>query len=186
MLHQDIAGGSRQHHNGVTYGKSIAPIQRVHQPTHSSHVGRVLGERIRAEIARLREERGWSRPQLGARLTPPTSGQQIERLEKGQRQLDTDWIERIARAFDVEPAVLVGGAEQRYQLTEQVADEVAMELAKFVLRGGEPDQVTLEGLSILIQDLSATFAEDPQARHDAQVVRPVVRALTRRHGRRSA
>jgi len=130
--------------------------------------------------------RGWSRPELGRRLSPPTSGQQIERLEKGQRQIDTDWLERIAGAFGVEPAVLVGGEDQRYELTPQVADEVATALGSFALNGGELDPVTLQGLSMLVQDLFATFAEDPRSRHDAQVVRPVVRALSRRLDRRSS
>jgi hypothetical protein len=121
----------------------------------------MLGDRIRSEIMRLRAERGWSRPNLGARLRPPTSGQQIEKLEKGQR------------------------GEQRFELTEQVASEVAEVLARFVLRGDEPDQETVQGLAILIQDLSATFADAPEARHDPQLARPVVRALARRYGRRS-
>lgn len=184
MLQLSILGGSRHHYGSLSLNKST-PNQRVPTPSLTRHVERVLGDRIRAEIARLREERGWSRPQLGSRLSPPTSGQQIERLEKGLRGLDTDWIERLARAFGVEPEALIGGQEQRYQLTEQVADEVALELARFVLRGAEPDQATLQGLSILIQDLSATFSEDPQAANDAQVARPVVRALARQHGRRS-
>jgi hypothetical protein len=117
-------------------------------------------------------------------MRPPTSGQQIEKLEKGQRQLDTDWIERIAAAFGIDPAELVAG-EHRFELTEQVAGEVAEVLARFVLRGDEPDQETVQGLAILIQDLSATFADAPEARHDPQLARPVVRALARQHGRRS-
>lgn len=145
----------------------------------------MLGDRIREEIARLRNRRGWSRPELGRRLRPQTSGQQIERLEKGLRHLDTDWIERIARAFGIDPVELVAGEEQRFELTPQAADEVALELARFVLRGDEPDQATVDGLAILLQDLFATFAEDPPARRDPQVVRPVIRALARQHDRRS-
>jgi transcriptional regulator with XRE-family HTH domain len=66
----------------------------------------VLGVRIRENIKSLRERRGLSRPQLGAMLTPRTSGQQIEKLEKGQRALTVDWIERIAVALEVDPAAL--------------------------------------------------------------------------------
>jgi hypothetical protein len=58
-------------------------------------------------------------------------------------------------------------------------------LARFVLRGDEPDRAILQGLAILIQEMSATFADVPEARVDAQVARPVVRALARQHGRRS-
>jgi len=145
----------------------------------------MLAEQIRANIVRLREAKHWSRPELGRRLLPPTSGQQIERLEKGQRDLDANWIERIAAGLGVEPVQLLTGESERFELTEQVANEVAVELARFVLRGDEPDQATVQGLAILIQDLSATFGEAPAARRDAQVVRPVVRALVRQYGRRS-
>ena len=148
------------------------------------HVVPMLGDRIRAEIIRLREERGWSRPKLGMRLRPPTSGQQIEKLEKGQRGLEPEWIEKIAAAFGIEPEELILGQRQ-FELTEQVANEVAEVMARFVLRGDEPDLETVQGLAILIQDLSATFADAPEARHDVQVARPVVRALARQHGRRS-
>jgi transcriptional regulator with XRE-family HTH domain len=133
---------------------------------------------------RLREERDWSRPNLGARLRPPTSGQQIEKLEKGQRQLDTDWIERIAAAFGIDPADLVSGG-QRFALSEQVAEEVAEVLARFVLRGDEPDRATVQGLAILILEMSATFADAPEARTDPQVARPAIRTLARQLSRQS-
>jgi transcriptional regulator with XRE-family HTH domain len=161
------------------------PFSYIQEMMHHGHVGAVLADRIRANIVRLRDERGWSRPELGRRLNPPTSGSQIERLEKGWRSLEVDWVEKIARALGVEPAELVADDDQRFTLTEQVAAEVALELARFVLRGGEPDQETVAGLAMLIQDLSATFADAPEARSDAQVARPVVRALARQRGRRS-
>lgn len=186
MLSQDIGIESQEHHYGVTVLPSIAPIQRVPLKSFTSHVGAVLGERIRAEIERLRVVRGWSRPELGRRLNPPTSGQQIERLEKGQRDLDTKWIEKIAKALGVDPAVLVAGEEQQYELTPQVATEVAEHLARLALRGEEPDPAIVQDLAIVIQELSATFAADPQSRHDPQLVRPVARALVRQRGRQSS
>jgi hypothetical protein len=156
----------------------------IHQNSFRGHVGAMLADRIRANIVRLREGKSWSRPELGRRLRPATSGSQIERLEKGWRSLEVDWVEKIAAAFGMDPVELVAG-DQRFELTEQVAGEVAEVLARFVLRGDEPDQETVQGLAILIQDLSATFADEPEARHDPQVARPVVRALARQHGRRS-
>lgn len=57
------------------------------------------------QIARLREARGWKRPEL-ARLMG-TSTQQIERLEKGQRKVNEDWIARAAAALEVEPSQLM-------------------------------------------------------------------------------
>jgi transcriptional regulator with XRE-family HTH domain len=156
----------------------------IHPISNSGHVGAMLADRIRANIVRLREAHNWSRPELGRRLRPPTSGSQIERLEKGWRSLEVDWVERIAAALGMDPVELVAG-DQRFELTEQVANEVAEVMARIVLRGDEPDQETVQGLAMLIQELSATFADIPEARSDAQLARPVVRALGRQHGRRS-
>jgi transcriptional regulator with XRE-family HTH domain len=143
----------------------------------------MLGDRIRTEIERLRVVRGWSRAELGRRIVPQTSGQQVERLEKGMRQLDTDWIEKIARAFSVDPAALVAGEDRQFELTPQVADEVAHHLARIALRGDEPDPAIVQVLSILLQELSETFVRHPQARRDPEVVRPVIGLLAKRHGR---
>lgn len=145
----------------------------------------MLAGRIAENIWRIREAKGLSRTQLAQRCSPVTSSQQIERLEKGERRLTVDWIERLAGALGIDPAELIAGDQQTYELTQQVANEMALEMARFVLRGGEPEAETVEGLAILIQDLSATFADSPEARHDAQVVRPLVRALARRLDRQS-
>lgn len=56
-------------------------------------------------IARLREERGWKRPHLAKLMG--TSPQQVERLEKGDRRLAQDWIDKAASAFGVEPATII-------------------------------------------------------------------------------
>lgn len=56
-------------------------------------------------IARFREDRGWSRPDLAKRMN--TSPQQVERLEKGQRNLKQEWIDRAAEAFGVTPADII-------------------------------------------------------------------------------
>ncbi|MBV7256875.1 helix-turn-helix domain-containing protein [Pacificimonas sp. WHA3] len=36
-----------------------------------------------------------------------TSPQQVDRLEKGDRKLTLDWVEKLARALDVEPLALI-------------------------------------------------------------------------------
>lgn len=56
-------------------------------------------------IQQFREAKGWSRPQLGERMG--TSGQQIERLEKGQRKLTQDWIDKAAKAIGVSPSDII-------------------------------------------------------------------------------
>lgn len=159
---------------------STAPFQYIPSSAERGHVGPMLAQQIRANVVRLRNAKGWSRPELGRRLAPPTSGQQIERLEKGQRDIDAKWIERLARAFAVDPPSLLAGEEQFYDLTPQVADEVAEHLARLVLRGAEPDQAIVRDLSVVLQEMTATFSEHPQARSDPQVVRPVIDVLVRR------
>lgn len=56
-------------------------------------------------IERFREERGWSRPDLAKLMG--TSPQQVERLEKGQRSLKLEWIDKAAEAFGVAPAAII-------------------------------------------------------------------------------
>lgn len=56
-------------------------------------------------IQRLREGRGWSRPDLGKLMG--TSGQQVERLEKGQRKLSQEWIDKAAAALGVSAAAII-------------------------------------------------------------------------------
>lgn len=54
---------------------------------------------IANNIAAFREAKGWARPELAKRMD--TTPQQVERLEKGQRGLTTEWIEKAARALGV-------------------------------------------------------------------------------------
>lgn len=185
MFQLDSLGVS-QHRYGVIPPLLSTPIEDVHSTAIKAHLPRMLGEQIRANIARLREKRGWSRPDLGKRCRPVTSGQQIERLEKGQRGLDTDWIERLSRAFGVDPIALIVNEAEQFSLTPEAADEVALHLARFVLRGDEPDPEIVQGLSILVQGLSETFAAHPQAYRDPASARLVIDLLGRGIGRQAS
>lgn len=167
------------HRYGAIYDPSQAPKQPVPLVGTVSHLSAMLAGRIAENIARMRERRGWSRPELGRRCRPATSGSQIERLEKNERKLTVEWIERIAGAFHVDPAELMADEAEQFTLTSQVADEVALHLARFVLRGGEPDPETVQGLSILVQGLSETFARHPQAYRDPGAARLAFDFLTR-------
>ena len=170
---------SWQHHYGVTSVVSTPPFPYVAINAYNGQRGDVLAVRIRENIKRLREKRGLSRPQLGERLNPPTSGQQIERLEKGMRGLDVDWIEKIADALDVDPAALVAGESGEFTLTPQVADEVSRTLARVALRGAEPDRATVQVLSLLLTELFEMFAKHPATRTDLQAARPAIDLLAR-------
>jgi transcriptional regulator with XRE-family HTH domain len=50
-------------------------------------------------IKELRQEKGWSMRELAARAS--TTGSTINKLEKGYTTLDVNWMERLAKAFDV-------------------------------------------------------------------------------------
>lgn len=50
-------------------------------------------------IAELRNAKGWSQADLGARVKPRTSDVQISRLENSGRRLTLDWLRRIAGAL---------------------------------------------------------------------------------------
>lgn len=73
------------------------------------HFGAKLSMASANNIERLRTEAGWSRPTLAARMG--TSPQQVERLEKGQRRLTTDWIEKAASALGVAPTAIISNDE---------------------------------------------------------------------------
>ena len=56
-------------------------------------------------IAEIRKKRGLTQSQL-AELTD-TSTPQIQRLETGNRRLNMDWLEKISKALECEPAELI-------------------------------------------------------------------------------
>jgi transcriptional regulator with XRE-family HTH domain len=141
------------------------------------HSSAVLASRISDNLWRIREAKGVSRRDLGLRLSPPTSAQQIERLEKGERRLTVEWIERLAKGLGVDPAELIAGQGEQFIMSPEVADEVALELARIALRGGEPAPAIVSDLSLVLQALSETFARHPTARRDPQVARPVIDLL---------
>jgi transcriptional regulator with XRE-family HTH domain len=145
----------------------------------------MLADRISANIRRVREAKGLSRSQLGLRMSPQTSSQQIERLEKGERRLTVDWIERIAKGLGVDPGELIVGDSGQFTMTPEVAGEVALELGRIVLQGGEPSPAIVADLALVLQALSETFARHPTARRDPQVVRPLIDLLAQRFARQS-
>ena len=162
-----------------TPNRTIAFSAESRQPRY------MLADRISENIWRIREAKGVSRIQLGQRMNPPTSSQQIERLEKGERRLTVEWIERIAYGLGVDPSELISGKSDEHIMTPEVANEIALELARIVLQGGEPSPGIVADLGVVLQALSETFARHPQARHDPQIARPVIDLLTHRFARQS-
>lgn len=76
-------------------------------------------------IKELRDKKGWSQERLAAECDPPTSGQEIGRLERGTRRLTQAWMERLAGPLGVEaPDLLplhrsVKGVRELEQVTHQ-------------------------------------------------------------------
>lgn len=141
----------------------------------SGHSAAMLAKQIGANIKAARKARGLSLERLAARVQPATSYQQLSRLEKGDRSLTVDWIERIAAALGVQPLELITPGQQReFTLGEQVASEIAQTLAAVVLDGEAPDDGIVQVVALMLQELSATFARHPEAFRDAAVARPVI------------
>lgn len=140
-------------------------------------LAKLIGENMKA----ARKARGLSLEKVAARCEPPTSYQHLSRLEKGDRSLTVDWIERVAKALGVEPVTLITGrSSPAPELNEQVANEIARILA-LVARDGEPaENGTVQAVSLLLQELTATFLRHPQAYRDPNVARPVLDLAGRR------
>lgn len=88
-------------------------------------------------IEKLREARGWARPELAKRMG--TSPQQVERLEKGQRKLSQEWIDKAAHAFGVTPADIISEGVSLVVPEQPVAKSVD---------GGEVVEITRLDLSL--------------------------------------
>lgn len=146
----------------------------------------MLAGKIGANIKAARKGKGWSLERLAAHIDPPTSYQQLSRLEQG-RMLTIDWIEKIAKALSVDPLILMGGETQEPQpsregMSEQVSAEVARVVAQVALQGKEPEPGIVEALTLILRELSETFARHPQAYQDPAIALPVVDLAARRFG----
>jgi ribosome-binding protein aMBF1 (putative translation factor) len=79
-----------------------------------------LSEQIAANIQEARLARGWSQETLAFKCRPPTVQQQIDKLEKCERRLSLDWIERIAYALEIDPLRLLvrGSGHGRHDIDD--------------------------------------------------------------------
>jgi transcriptional regulator with XRE-family HTH domain len=148
-----------------------------------SHYAGVLGKTIGQNMKSARKAKGLSLEKLAAKVKPPTSYQQISRLEQG-KMLSIEWIEKIAQALGMDPMELIRGQAlaNDLELSEQVANEIARTLAVVARDGVLPENGTVQALSLMLQELAATFLKHPQAYRDPQVARPVLDLLSRRSG----
>jgi transcriptional regulator with XRE-family HTH domain len=144
----------------------------------------MLSKRVADNIKRLRLARGWSQEELAKRCSPRTVYQQIDKLESGERRLTLDWAERIANALGMDALELIAnGDADRLELSEQVANEIAQTLGRVALGGSEPGPDIVQVLSLMLQEMTATFSKHRAAYRDPEVARPVVDMTARRFAR---
>lgn len=62
-------------------------------------------------IRDIRKEKGLTLADVAARCSPATTAQTIGRLETGTRNLSLVWMNRIAKALEVDPELLVKGEQ---------------------------------------------------------------------------
>jgi transcriptional regulator with XRE-family HTH domain len=78
----------------------------------------------------IRKQKRMTLADVAERCSPPTTAQTIGRLETGMRNLSLVWMNRIAAALEVEPELLLRGAESAQpqliaRLTESGADALS-------------------------------------------------------------
>lgn len=110
---------SLQHQYGANDAWLSTPKWRVAAP---HQIGAQRGVASVNNIEKLREARGWARPELAKRMG--TSPQQVERLEKGQRKLSQEWIDKAAHAFSVTPADIISEGVSLVVAEQPVAKSV--------------------------------------------------------------
>ena len=65
-----------------------------------------LAKTVAVNLQRARMAKGWSQATLAKRCEPPTVQQQIDKLESCERRWSLEWVERLARALEIEPTRL--------------------------------------------------------------------------------
>lgn len=155
---------SLQHHYGAVVPVSSTPIRSMEIQRDSGARWRMLSVN---NIERLRELRGWKRPEL-ARLMN-TSPQQIERLEKGQRKLSQDWIDRAAEAFGVPPSAIISEMDDDYTLSSDIPPTISSTDGDgpIKLRSFDLDYSMGDGTNI------DDFAEEGRVDFDASLLRKI-------------
>lgn len=112
---------------------------------------RVLGQifYVANRLKELRDEKGWTHKQAADAMA--VSRGQFIKLERGERRLTTDYLERAARAFGVSPAAIIntsavplvgyvgaGTGQAHFYAGGQVRDEVEAP------EGATPETVAVE------------------------------------------
>ncbi len=108
-------------------------------------------ERVGGRIAELRQERGWSRPELARRLPGVSSGNDVYRWEKGKHLPRSDTLDAIAEEFGTTLEDLHAGPIAERPEREPTPDLIGQ-------LDGEPPPWAVE-LRREVRDLSRQLAE---------------------------
>ena len=159
------------------YGRQVAPM---------------LTEQIGANIRTARMARKLSLEKLAAKLGEK-HWQTIQKLEKAENAISLEWVERIAKALEVDPNELLAPdllsrakeqprAPQVIRLDEQVATEAASSLAAAALGHPDPDWGTVQAVSLVLKELLVLFSIHPEAATDVRLARPAITLAGQRFG----
>ncbi len=112
-------------------------------------------------IREIRKARGLTLAELGEACDPPTTAQTIGRLETGMRNLSTKWIDRIGKALEVDPQVLVRSEEaKRAQVVAQlgIGEPEALKAPREAIL---PTEIAAseDGAELLVIEVSASIGE---------------------------
>lgn len=103
-----------------------------------------------------------------------TSGQQVERLEKGMRRLTQEWIEKAAAALGVDPAVIIAADFERAAGVPQRPDLPPMRSAS-----RDEDMVEIQKLDLSLSMGPGTLIEDYVEAEPVRFDPTFIRAITR-------
>lgn len=84
----------------------------------------IAGQHLAVAVARLREDRGWSQPDLADRLAAagsPLSTSMLGKLESGTRRVDVDDLVALADVLNVPASALLPGREAHAESVSAVA-----------------------------------------------------------------
>jgi transcriptional regulator with XRE-family HTH domain len=145
----------------------------------------MLNDRVGANIRAAREARGLSLQKLAVMLGEK-HWQTIQKLETGASGISIEWVERIAKALDIDPVELISPetfralkeapptGPQVIHLDEQVASEAARSLATAATGDPEPSWGKTQAVALVLRELLVLFSSHPEAAQDVRVARPAL------------
>lgn len=123
---------------------------------------------IKNRVRELRQSRGWSQEDLARRVH--STNQSISKLELGETRINTDWLEKLSKAFDCGPEEILDLAIDRPLMRDIIAD--TMRIASDRPGGLSADVVAQ--IVCLAYDQARHIKEDVVRRH---AIPAIVRAL---------